>query len=260
MAGGLRRRLSGRRPGAHTATAETPLAAAVAEPRRRTAGEAAGRWCWCAVAALLGAGAALAALGPGTSAAALDWQPGLAWREPWRAWSAAFVHYGRLHLAANAAGLLLVAALGIVARLPPRSALAWAAAWPLTQLGLLAEPALAHYGGLSGVLHAGVAAAALHLAWRGAGARRGIGVLLLAGLLLKVLAEAPWAAVLRHPPGWGIAVAPAAHACGAAAGLLCAAVAEALAGRRLGRRTRRRSTAARAARHGRLPGGARPSP
>ena len=34
---------------------------------------------------------------------------------------------------------------------------------PLTQLGLLMRPDLLHYGGLSGVLHAGVAAAALWL-------------------------------------------------------------------------------------------------
>ncbi len=188
----------------------------------------AGPRAWCAVAALLGAGAAL---GVGPPAAALDWQPALAWQQPWRAWSAAFVHLSALHLAANAAGLILVAALGAAARLPRRTALAWFAAWPLAHLGLLAEPALAHYGGLSGVLHAGVAAAALHLAWRGAGTARGVGFALLGGLALKVLAEAPWAHVLRHPAGWDIAVAPAAHACGAIAGVLCAAAGEALAQR-----------------------------
>ena len=187
---------------------------------------------WLALALALALGTSLAAIAP---SAALDWQPSLAWREPWRAWTAAFVHYSALHLAANAAGLLLVAALGVVARVPPRLALAWLAAWPLTQLGLLAQPALLHYGGLSGVLHAGVAVAALHLAWRGGRGERWIGAALLGGLALKVASEAPWGAPLRHPAGWDIAVAPAAHACGLAAGLLCAAVALAWKG---GRSTR----------------------
>ena len=187
---------------------------------------------WLAIALALALGTALAAIAP---TATLDWQPALAWREPWRAWTAAFVHYSALHLAANAAGLLLVAALGVAARVPPRLALAWLAAWPLTQLGLLAQPALLHYGGLSGVLHAGVAVAALHLVWRGGRGERWIGAALLGGLALKVAGEAPWGAPLRHPTGWDIAVAPAAHACGLVAGLLCAALALAWKG---GRSTR----------------------
>ena len=63
--------------------------------------------------ALLGLGAARAA--SACRAAALDWQPALASSEPWRAWSAAIVHYSALHLAANLAGIALVAALGFVA-------------------------------------------------------------------------------------------------------------------------------------------------
>lgn len=173
---------------------------------------------WCGVALLLAAGT-LATAGTGTSA--LDWQPALAWREPWRAWTAAFVHYSALHRAANVLGLLLVAALGVAMRAPPRLALAWFAAWPLTHLGLLAEPALAHYGGLSGVLHAGVAVAAVYLVRRGEGGQRWIGAALFAGLVLKVLGEAPWGPPLRHPAEWDIAVAPVAHACGAVAGACC---------------------------------------
>ena len=56
-----------------------------------------------------------------------------------------------------------------------RCVAAWACAWPLTQLGLLVRPDLLHYGGLSGVLHAGAAIVALHLVWRGARLRRLIG-------------------------------------------------------------------------------------
>lgn len=184
---------------------------------------------WLALSLLLALGALLAPAWPAT---ALDWQPGLAWREPWRWWTAAWVHGSGLHLAANLAGTALVAALGRLARAPARLALAWALAWPLTQLGWLAGPPLAHFGGLSGVLHAGVAVAALGLVVRDQGARRTIGVLLLAGLAVKLGLEAPWGPALRHPPGWDIAVAPWSHACGTAAGLLAAAVALAAPPRR----------------------------
>lgn len=178
---------------------------------------------WAGVAALLFASALLASRIEPT---ALDWQPSLAFTQPWRAFTAAAVHYSALHLGANLAGSLLVAALGSVARLPARAAWAWLLAWPLTQFGLLLRPELQHYGGLSGVLHAGVAVAAVHLLSIGSGARRWIGGALLAGLLIKVLGESPWGATLRRPDGWDIAVAPLAHATGLAAGVFCSAVAE----------------------------------
>ncbi len=196
------------------------MAQAVAEADRPPVG-------WVLIAALLGAGAVAAWWLPDPRAA--DWQPGRVLAEPWRAWTAAFVHYSGLHLAANLAGLALVAALGGAARVPRRCVAAWAVAWPLTQLGLLLQPQLLHYGGLSGVLHAGVAVAAVHLLFAGAGRRRAVGAALAAGLVLKVVAEAPWAAPLRQAPGWDIAIAPMAHASGAAAGFACAAGAELLA-------------------------------
>jgi hypothetical protein len=204
---------------------------------------------WLALAALLGGGSMLAWWLP---AAAFDWQPTLAAAQPWRAWSAAFVHWSPLHLGANLAGAAVVAALGHAARLPARAAAAWFAAWPLTQAGLLLRPELAHYGGLSGVLHAGVAVAALWLlvappervldldldpavasaathACNGHGPgrlqRRLVGAGIAAGLLAKLLIEAPWGPLLHHTADWDIAVAPLAHATGAAAGLACAAVA-----------------------------------
>ena len=174
---------------------------------------------WVGLAALF---AALASLLFGAPAGALDWQPALAIAQPWRVFSAVAVHYSALHLAANLAGAALVAALGAVARVPRAMAWAWAAAWPLTQLGLLARPDLAHYGGLSGVLHAGAAVVAVHLIGAGPRLRRVIGAALLAGLLLKVAAESPWGPALRHPAGWDIATAPFAHATGLLAGLACA--------------------------------------
>ena len=182
---------------------------------------------WVLIAALLGAGAIGAGWLP--DARALDWQPARATDQPWRAWTAVFVHYSGLHLAANLAGLVLTAALGVVSRVPRRCVLAWALAWPLTQLGLLLQPQLLHYGGLSGVLHAGVAVAAVHLIAVGERRRLAVGIALVAGLVLKVIAEAPWAAPVRQVRGWDIAIAPIAHAPGTAAGLACAACAELLA-------------------------------
>ena len=179
---------------------------------------------WVGLAGLLAGGAGLVALAGAT--AAFDWQPGRAAAEPWRAWSAALVHFSDRHLAANLAGAALVGALGWAARVPRSAVVAWAVAWPLTQISLLLRPELLHYGGLSGVLHAGVAVVALHLVVAARGPRRLIGCGLLAALALKVLAEAPWAATLVRPPGWDIAVAPLAHATGLLAGLAVAALAE----------------------------------
>jgi rhomboid family GlyGly-CTERM serine protease len=186
---------------------------------------------WGGLAVLLGL---LALAGWGLPRTVLDWQPALALTQPWRALTAIGVHYSGLHLLANLAGAAAVGALGIAARAPLGAAWAWAAAWPLTQLGLLLEPALIHYGGLSGVLHAGVAVIAVVLLWRAntpgptpglTSTRRWVGLALLAGLAGKVLLEAPWGAPLRYPAGIDIAVAPLAHASGLVCGLLCAVVA-----------------------------------
>jgi len=132
------------------------------------------------------------------------------------------VHWSPLHLGANLLGTALVAALGQVGALPPRAALAWLIAWPLTQLGLLLQPELMHYGGLSGVLHAGVAVAAVTLVLDEQGRRRAIAAALLLGLAVKLLLEAPWGPPLRHPADWDIAVAPLAHSTGAVCGALLA--------------------------------------
>jgi len=175
---------------------------------------------WLLLCALAAAGALLAWWAD--RALAWRWQPELAVAQPWRAITAAWVHLSGLHLAANLAGTALAAALGAAAGCGRRAALAWGLAWPLTHLALLAQPTLAFYGGLSGVLHAAVAVAAWQLLRAERGRRRAIGAALLAGLLAKVLVESPWAGPLRQVPGWDIAIAPLAHAAGALAGLLCA--------------------------------------
>ncbi len=154
-----------------------------------------------------------------------DWQPDLIRSEPWRVFTAAWVHFSALHLAANLAGCALVAALGWVGRLTPRITLAWALAWPLTHLGLWLKPELLNYGGLSGVLHAGVACGAVAIAVQAQGVRRAIAVALWLGAAAKVLSESPWGPVLRQVQGWDISIAPLAHATGFAAGTVCAGIA-----------------------------------
>lgn len=177
---------------------------------------------WLALSALAALGALLLAAAPAGWSSALDWAPELAVRQPWRAVTAAWVHLSRLHLLANLAGCALVAALGVVAGCGPRAAAAWALAWPITHLALLAQPALTRYAGLSGVLHAAVAVAVVQLLVAERGPRRAIGAALGAGLLAKLVLEAPWQGPLRQAPGWDIAIAPAAHLAGALAGLCCA--------------------------------------
>jgi rhomboid family GlyGly-CTERM serine protease len=152
----------------------------------------------------------------------LDWQPALAWRQPWRFFSAAWVHWSGQHLAANLAGCAALALLGHTARLPPRAALAWLLAWPLTQAGLLRlQPDLLHYGGLSGWLHAGVAVAVIALLAR-PGRERLIGLAIAAGLIVKLGLEQPLGPPLRAVAGWDILLAPAAHLSGALAGAISA--------------------------------------
>ena len=180
---------------------------------------AAGRLAWLGVALLLGA---FALVGWPMARDTLDWQPGLAFGEPWRAFSAVGVHYSGQHLGVNLIGLAITALFGMVARAPVALAWAWLAAWPLTQLGLLSKPGLLHYGGLSGVLHAGVACVVTYLLITGTRAQRWLAGGVAIGGIAKLLNEAPWGPPLRHPAGWDIAIAPLAHSTGAIAGAVCA--------------------------------------
>lgn len=157
-------------------------------------------------------------------AAMLDWQPELTWRQPWRAFTAAWVHWSLAHLGVNLLAAAVVGAFGWAARVPKAQAWAWLMAWPLTHLGLLIQPELAHYGGLSGVLHAGVALVCLSLLATGPRARRLVGAAVALGLLIKLVSERPFGPALQNWPGWDIALAPLAHTSGAVAGLLCGAV------------------------------------
>jgi rhomboid family GlyGly-CTERM serine protease len=184
---------------------------------------------WLALTALLAAAATALWFVPREL---LAWQPERALDQPWRLWSAAFVHWTPWHLVANLIGCAVVAAFGIAARVPVRCTLAWLVAWPLSHAALALQPALTSYGGLSGVLHAGVAIAAWQLLRHDSGRRRQIGAAVMAGLLIKLLLERPWGAPTQTVAGWDFAVAPLAHTSGAIAGIVCAALADAVSRRR----------------------------
>ena len=232
----------------------------------RLAWPAPGERAWALVALALALGGLA---GRGASLATWGWLPGHAWDEPWRWWSAAFVHLSDGHLAANVLGCVVVGAFGqfgaravgaaqatpapgAAAPRPPGAvardwALAWLTAWPLTHVLLRAEPRLAGYAGLSGVLHAGVAVAALGLVVQGRGRVRLIGAAVLGGLVVKLVLEQPWHAPVRTLASWDVPVAVVAHATGAAAGLACGAAAALLvrwrATMRVSRAPKRRSQA-----------------
>ncbi|MBX3622580.1 MAG: rhombosortase [Rhizobacter sp.] len=182
---------------------------------------------WCVLAGVLLVGSLVefaASLTP-----QLEWQPEHALGQTWRVWSAAFVHYSRLHLVGNLTGLALTAAFGWVSRVPPSAAAAWAVAWPFTHLAFFwLAPELRHYGGLSGVVHAGVAIVLTHLFITGTRGQRAVAAAVLAGLVAKILTETPWRGAVQHPQGWDIAIAPIAHVTGVLSGTLAALAAHAL--------------------------------
>lgn len=169
---------------------------------------------WLALCLMAALGALLAWWGADPHS--LDWQPTQLAAQPWRLLTAAWVHGHPLHLAANLAALGLLALAGWRVPVTTRDALALALAWPLTHALLLMVPSLAHYGGLSGWLHAAVAIVALRLVALG----QRMGWLWLAALALKLALESPWGEAARTLPGWPMPVVPAAHALGALAGAL----------------------------------------
>jgi hypothetical protein len=108
--------------------------------------------------------------------AQLDWRPGLWPTQPWPLWTAALVHWSDAHLVVNLLACSALIAWGNAAALGNRQTLAWLAAWPVTHVLLAGLAPLERYGGLSGVLHAGVAIGAWTLVWRGQGQRRVVGI------------------------------------------------------------------------------------
>ncbi|WP_053013238.1 hypothetical protein [Caldimonas brevitalea] len=189
-----------------------PPRAAVPQPQGRA---------WQAVASLL---AVLALVGLALPPDTLAWTRETA-GQPARWFTPVAVHLSVLHLLANAAGLLLLALLGRAVALPPAAAVAWLSAWPLTHLSLVLAPGLMRYGGLSGVLHAGAAVAAVFMLAMPVRRQRLLGAALAAGLTFKLHSENFWVAPLQEHPGWGFPVAVISHATGAVAGSGAALVA-----------------------------------
>jgi hypothetical protein len=86
---------------------------------------------------------------------------------------------------------------------------------------LLLQPELLRFGGLSGVLHAGVAVVLVELLARGRRDRL-IAVLVTLGMAVKFWLEQVIGPALRYTAEWDIAVVPFSHLTGALAGALCA--------------------------------------
>jgi membrane associated rhomboid family serine protease len=178
---------------------------------------------WPTTCALLALGAVLAWWVPSL---VLDWQPGLVWLQPWRAFTAVFVHYSLPHLAGNLLATALVAAYGWAARAPRRITISWWLSWPLMHLALLAQPALQHYGGLSGLMHAGVACVNMGLIFSGTRGKAVVGAIMHLMLSLKIMGETPWLGAIQTSPDWDIPIAPIAHLTGFALGMVCAVLME----------------------------------
>ena len=139
----------------------------------------------------------------------------------WRVVTGSLVHVSRAHLLANLAAVLLLGAV-VERRGRARAALLYAGAAAAVGVALLAlAPTMARYAGLSGVVHALLAAAALDAA-RGRGARRlaGIGVLLL--LVARIAVDVAHPRTMPTADGGAAEVAAVAHLAGVAAALLLA--------------------------------------
>lgn len=142
-------------------------------------------------------------------------------RQPaWTWWSTAWLHGSALHLARNLMALGLIALLGTACRVSVTSAVIWALVWPLTQLGMLAQPEWHTYIGLSGVLHGGVAVIAMQqIGNNKTNPLKYVGWALLLGLVFKILMENPWQHPLIQTIGSDITVAPWAHLSGTTSGI-----------------------------------------
>jgi hypothetical protein len=145
-------------------------------------------------------------------------------QNPLNLWTCAWLHANTRHLVANLGGLALILSLGWILKLPPRTALAWLLAWPITHLALLLDPRLATYYGLSGVLHAGLSIIATSLIAQAHPDRASkwttaYGWALLLGMLAKCWLENPhWQALLPRP-GLGMNAAPMSHWAGTLVGI-----------------------------------------
>lgn len=139
----------------------------------------------------------------------------------WSWWTTAWLHGSEAHLWRNLFGAGLILLLGVLSDANRQDTFAWLLAWPLTQVGMLMEPSLSSYVGLSGVLHAGAVIVGLaNLHHPRQPSHRAAGIVLLAWVAGKLIMENPWAHDLVLSEASAITVAPWAHLSGALAGVL----------------------------------------
>jgi rhomboid family GlyGly-CTERM serine protease len=156
---------------------------------------------------------------------ALEYRSELLATEPWRLFTAHFVHLTFLHAALNAVALLLIGRL-FADRLRPGELFGLLGVAPvlISTLFWLLMPRLEWYRGLSGVLHALFFAGCVVWIATTVGRARWLPVAALVGGAIKVLVEQPWDSSFPVHPALRIAVVPQAHLLGAivgtAAGLL----------------------------------------
>ncbi len=176
---------------------------------------------WVAVAAAHAAASWVVSRLPTPGLHLLDWERASA-LQPWRIFSAAWVHWSPQHLAMNLAGAAVIALLGWAMRLPRAAALAWLLAWPMGQVAVALLPTPTHLGGLSGTLHAGAAVAAVWLLRTRVGATRSLGAVMLAAITLKLAWEwwrGPQPIVGSLAVSW-----PAVHLAGSLCGMALGAL------------------------------------
>ena len=141
-----------------------------------------------------------------------DWM-----QRPWTLWTSAWVHRNTPHLISNQLAVGALAAMAWVLRPDARASVAWVVAWPLIPLCQPWWPIVGYYVGLSGLVHAAVAAVAV--CWLISPGHHALsrrwGVMLAAGLTAKLLWEQAWARPVVWSEDLNMSVVQSAHLVGA---------------------------------------------
>ena len=130
----------------------------------------------------------------------LTWRADDGARHLWTVWTSAWVHRNTPHLIVNQVALGVITGLAWVLRPSRLATLAWLLAWPLAQVTLLLWPQIGHAVGMSGLLHAAATVMAVELLLKRVpvGKARRWGLMLAAGLAVKLLVAQAW----HQPVAW----------------------------------------------------------
>ena len=164
--------------------------------------------------------------------AVFEYRAANAWTEPWRLLTAHLVHLNWPHALINAAAWFVVARLFAIELAIARQVLTLAVSASAIGFALpLLWPAIEHYRGFSGVLHAlffaGAAGwwlAAVATPAQRTMARLWLPTALFAGGWIKVLLEQPWDASTPYADWLGAGTVPQAHLVGALVGTMLGVV------------------------------------